>query len=135
MSKTWKWIIGIVIGLVILAGIGFVAANYFGFGHMAYFGRTAYAGHPMNEYGFGNRGPMEGYRNFRQPMYGGRGFMPFGGLFFLGGLFRLIIPLGILVLVGYFSYKKGKKDGAASATNTSVPAPTPVVDSETSTNA
>jgi hypothetical protein len=132
MSKTWKWIIGIVIGLVILAGVGFVAAYYFGFGHMAFFGRTAYSGHPMmGEYGFGNRAPLNGYRNDRMPMMGGRGFFffPFGGLFFLGGLLRLIIPLGVLVLVGYFSYRAGKKAGLNSVQNT--PKVEPVTDTET----
>jgi hypothetical protein len=113
MSRTWKWIIGILIGLVVLAGISFVAANYFGFGHMAYFSRTPYAGHPMmDDYGFGDRAPRGGYQNFRHPMMGGRGFYPFGGFFFLGGLLRLIFPLAILAAVGYFAYRKGKQDGA-----------------------
>jgi len=116
MSKTWKWILGIAIGLVILAGIGFVAANFFGFGHMAYFGRTPFAGHPMmDDYGFGNRGPTQGFRDFNRPMMGGRGFYPFGGFFFLGGLLRLFFPLAVLAAVGYFAYKKGKKDGAMEA--------------------
>jgi len=121
MSKTWKWILGIALGLVILAGVGFVAANYFDFGHMRYFGRTSYSGHPMmDDYGFGNRAPMDGYHHFRQPMMGGRGFYPLGGFFFLGGLLRLFFPLAILAAVGYFAYRKGKKDGAAQAL-TSVP--------------
>ena len=124
MSKTWKWILGVAIGLVVLAGVGFVAANYFGFGHMAYYGRTAYSGHPMmDDYGFGARG-------FRQPMMGGRGFYPFGGFFFLGGLLRLIFPLGILALVGYFSYRAGKKAGMNDATQ-NVPKVEPVIDTKT----
>jgi hypothetical protein len=130
MSKTWKWIIGIVIGLVILAGVGFVAAYYFGFGHMAFFGRTAYSGHPMmNEYGFGNRAPLNGYRGFRQPMMGGWGFFPFGGLFFLGGLLRLVFPLGVLALVGYFYYRAGKKAGMNTVENT--PKVEPVIETDT----
>jgi len=125
MSKTWKWILGIVLGLIVLAGIGFVVANYFGFGHMAFFGRTVYSGHPMmDDYGFNNRAPMNGYHNFRQPMMSGRGFFPFGGLFFLGGLLRLFFPLAILAAVGYFAYKRGKRDGAAEALPP-VPEPTP----------
>ena len=129
MSKTWKWVIGIVIGLVVLAGVGFVAANYFGFSHMAYFGRTAYSGHPMmDENGFGNRVPMDNFRNFRHPMMGGRGFYPLGGFFFLGGLLRLIFPLGVLALVGYFSYRAGKKAGMNTALPT--PEPEPVMDVE-----
>ena len=116
MSKTWKWILGIVIGLVILAGIGFVAATYFGFGHMGTFGRMPYSGHPMmDDYGFGNRGLMDDFRSFRHPMMGGRGFYPLGGFFFLGGLLRLFFPLAILAAVGYFAYQKGKKDGMTEA--------------------
>ena len=131
MSRTWKWIIGIVIGLVILAGVGFVAANYFGFGHMAYFSRTAYSGHPMmDDYGFGNRAPMYGFRDFRRPMMGGRGFYPFGGFFFLGGLLRLIFPLAVLAAVGYFAYRKGKKDGVAEAMALPPEAETPNSDEE-----
>jgi hypothetical protein len=116
MSKTWKWILGIALGLVILAGVGFVAANFFGFGHMSFRAGPAEYGHPMmDDYGFGNRAPMDGYQNFRHPMMGGRGFSPLGGFFFLGGLLRLVFPLVVLAAVGYFAYKKGKKDGLAQA--------------------
>ena len=144
MSKTWKWILGITLGLVLLVGLGFVAATFFGYGHMS-FGRSAYYGHPMmNEYGFNGRGPTggenydrhpmmegygfngrlprKGYNNYRQPMMGGYGFMPLPFLFF-GGLLRLLFPLAILGAVAYFSYKKGKKDGMAAA----LPSPDPVV--------
>lgn len=117
MSKTWKWILGITLGLVVLAGVGFAATYYFGFGHMSFGVGPAYAGHPMmDEYGFGNRGPADGFRNFRHPMMGGRGFYPFGGFFFLGGLLRLIFPLAVLAAVGYLAYRKGKKDGVAQVT-------------------
>jgi len=130
MSKTWKWIIGIVLGLVILAGIGFVVASYFSYGHMTYFGRVPYSGHPMmDDYGFGNRAPRGGYQNFRQPMMGGRGFYPLGGFFFLGGLLRLIFPLAVLALVGYFSYRAGKKAGM----NTGQHAPAPKIEPEQDT--
>ena len=129
MSKTWKWILGIVLGLVILFGVVFVAANFFGFGHMSFRGGPAYFNHPMmDDYGFGNRAPMGGYQNFRQPMMGGRGFYPFGGLFILGGLLRLIFPLGILALVGYFSYRAGKKAGMNAGL--AAPEAVPVIDAE-----
>ena len=131
MSRTWKWIIGILIGLVVLAGVGFAAATYFGFSHMANFDRAAYPGHPMmDDYGFGNRGPVGGFRNFRRPMMGGHGFYPFGGFFFLGGLLRLIFPLAILAAVGYFAYQKGKKDGAVEALATPPQVEPPFVDKE-----
>jgi hypothetical protein len=115
MSKTWKWILGIALGLVILAGVGFVAANFFGVGHMSFWGGPAYYGHPMMDgYGFGNR-------EFRQPMMGGRGFgflsLPF---LFVGGLLRLVFPLAVLALVAYFAYQQGKRAGMAAVQ--SVPA-------------
>ena len=116
MSKTWKWILGITLGLVILFGVGLAAATFFGFGHMSFRGGPAYSGHPMmDDYGFGNRAPMGGYQNFRHPMMGGRGFYPLGGFFFIGGLLRLFFPLAVLAAVGYFAYKKGKMDGATKA--------------------
>ena len=127
MSKTWKWILGITLGFVILAGVGFLAANFFGYGHMSSWGRPTYYGHPMmDDYGFGNRAPMGGYQNFRHPMMGGRGFYPLGGFFFLGGLLRLIFPLGVLALVAYFSYQAGKRTGMNAAL--SAPEPESVID-------
>lgn len=116
MSKTWKWILGITFGLVILVSVGLVVSNFFGYGHIYFWNRPTYYGHPMMEdYGFGKRLSMEGYRVFRHPMMGARGFYPPGRFLFLGGLLRLIFPLGVLALVAYFSYKAGKKDGLAEA--------------------
>jgi len=118
MSRTWKWILGIVLGLIILAGIGFAATYFFGFNHMA-----VRVGHPMmDDYGFGNRG-------LRQPMMGGRGFGGYGfwGLpfLFVGGFLRLIIPLAILAGVAYFAYQQGKKAGMRSLPSTPVSEPEP----------
>jgi hypothetical protein len=42
--------------------------------------------------------------------------VPFGlGIFFLGGLFRLLIPVVILVLVAILFYQLGKRAGAGPA--------------------
>ena len=80
--------------------------------------------------GYGGFGPMmnRGERGFSRF---GRGFgpagmfMPFGfGLFFLGGLLRWIIPLGVLVLVAFLFYQLGKNAGLAAATK-AAPAPEP----------
>ena len=113
MSKTLKWILGIILGLVVLAGVGFFAANFFGFGHMSSWGGPAVYGHPMMDgYGFENR-------DFGHPMMGGRGFGGFGFLslpfFFLGGFLRLLFPLAIVALVAYFAYQQGKRAGIESA--------------------
>ena len=79
---------------------------------------------PMMPFGFNNRQSPFGYRGFDRPfmpMMGGRGFrgyggfMPFGmGFFFLGGLLRLIVPLGVLALVAFLFYQMGKRAGASS---------------------
>ena len=88
MSKSTKWIIGIVIGLIVIAIVlPFVWQVIF------------------PSYGYG----MMGYG--RMPMMGGRGFgfMPFGALFMWLiplGLLALIV-LGIASLVKYLSNKPG----------------------------
>ncbi len=57
-------------------------------------------------------------------------FMPFGmGFFFLGGLFRLILPLGVLVLVAFLFYQLGKRS-AGSAVAAAAPASSPEVAEE-----
>ncbi len=136
MSKTLKWVLGIVAVLVVLA---LIAGGVWWFQNRAQL-MTAYQlnaprpnaqatpGAPN-----GQNGPF-GYRNFNDgrrypgsgfgfgPMMGRRPFMnmgpfmPFGmGFFFLGGLFRLIIPLGILILVAILFYQLGKRAGRSSA--------------------
>lgn len=80
----------------------------------------------MHGYGWMQRGPMMGGRSFMP--YGGFGpfgmFMPFGMFFFLGGLLRLLIPIGVLVLVAFIFYRIGKRNGmSAVATPPASPAP------------
>jgi len=144
MSRTWKWILGVLAGLVIL---GLVAgAAFLWWNHPAMvlrdtvarpaFGATPQPGspdqsqRPMMPYGYqsGRGRGMEGWGE-RMPMMGGRGFNRYGGftplgmgIFFLGGLFHLILPLGILALVAYLFYQLGKRAGAAPAAPAS-PAP------------
>ncbi len=125
MSKTWKWILGIVIVIIVVAALGFVAWNVYGFshwtGHMSAYERARSPMMEGFEHGDKNgprlpadnwHGPMMGgYDRFHSPMMGGYGFIPLPFLIF-GGLLRLVVPLGVLALVAYFAYKKGKKDGA-----------------------
>ncbi len=99
MKKVWKWIIGIVLGLVILAvlvGVGFMVLRNF----------HGYRAGVLNSRGFSERGPgMMPYGGFGSHMRGpgmmGYGMMPFGGFF--GGLFSLVflafVVLGIIWLV------------------------------------
>jgi hypothetical protein len=96
MKKVWKWIIGIVLGLVVLAvlvGVGFMVRSNF---HVN-------RAEVLDSRGFSGRGPgMMGYGGFeRGPGMMGRGLMPFGGFF--GGLLSLgflaLVVLGIIWLV------------------------------------
>ena len=130
MSRTWKWILGITLGLVILVGVGFVAASFFGYGHMSFRGGPAFYGRPMMDgYGFSDRSPLGGYQEFRHPMMGGRGFGGFGFMslpfFFLGGLLRLVFPLAVLALEAFFSYRAGKQAGMRTAQEAPAPQPPP----------
>jgi len=77
MSKTVKWIIGIVVALVVLQ---FAMPLVW---HLIFPGM--YGGYGMMSgqgYGYGMHMPMMGY-----------GFMPFGGFF------MWLIPLGVLILI------------------------------------
>ena len=128
MSRTLKWVLGILAVLVLIA----IAAGAVWFwqnrsqmmasyrlnaapqnapaapnapnGQNGPFGPRAFGDNRRNPMGgWGMRGPMMGGRYF------GRG-MPFGmGFFLLGGLFRLIVPLGLLALVALLFYQLGKR--------------------------
>jgi len=77
MSKTAKWVIGILVAIVIL--MPFLSQLFF---------PGAYAGYGMmgrGGYGYGMHMPMMGYG--------------YGGFGFFGMLFMWLIPLGILALI------------------------------------
>ncbi len=125
MKKIWKWILGILIVLVVIAGLVglvFVVRNH----TIAANFRPGYGFQPQQRGNVppqgGNTQPrnwngpmMRGGNNFEGPMMGGRGFgfsrydrMPFfGGGFLFGGLMQLI-PLALLALVFYGAYLIGK---------------------------
>jgi hypothetical protein len=133
MKKVWKWVLGIVIGLVVLAALAFGAFMMRGhFGNMAYITRYNQPGIqvPGKENGGRVPGPFYGNRSFDNRGWGGRGMhmvgpgmmgvgrrMPFGGFF--GGLiclgFLALVVLGIIWLV-----RRLRKPAAVSA-------PAPVV--------
>jgi len=128
MKKIWKWILGILIILVVVAGLvglAFVMRNNMITANL----RPGYGFQPQqggNAQPRGWNGPMmRGGDGWGRPMMGGRGFgfshfgrTPFGFLF--GGLLGLI-PLVLLVLVIYGAYRVGKgtmKPAAIAATST-----------------
>ncbi len=140
MSRTLKWVLGIVVVLAILAvAAGAVLAwQYRGqmlAGVRPYAavpnpqGQSGVPNFPNGQRGFGynGRNPMFGY-GFGGPMMRGMGrmmrFGPFGaGLFFFGGLFRLIVPLLLLVLVAVLFYQLGKRSMRPRASVPVPPAP------------
>ena len=182
MSKVWKWVIGILIGLVVVGlvvGAVFMVRNHpsrtTAFRPMPSFGTSQTRpniqgtpnapgapnaqgtpnapaapngqNRPMMPYGYNNgqRGPMMPYGNNGQkgpmmpygfngqhnnPMggWGERGpmmergpqFGMFGmGFIFLGGMLCSIVPLFLLVLVGFLFYRLGKRAGLNSVKNES----------------
>src|SRR5512140_1878948 len=147
MSRTLKWVLGILAVLVILAVAAGAVWAWQNRGQMMA-GVRPYAAQPNGQtapglpnlpngqrgFGFGNHGrnPMFGYGNgFRGPMMGRMGrmmrFGPFGmALFFFGGLLRLAIPLLVLAAVAVVFYLLGKR----SSFRRVEPAPTPAPPAE-----
>jgi uncharacterized membrane protein len=120
MKKVWKWILGIVIVVVIVAALAvlmFVLHNSFG-------GSIGFRNLPGHDW----RAPMmDADDGWRHPMMGYRSFMPFGGglMLFGMGLVRLI-PLVLLGLLVYGAYRYGMKRSSAATPPPAAPAPTPV---------
>ncbi len=120
MKKVWKWIIGIVLGLVILAvlvGVGYMMRGNFHDNRVELQDsrRFSEGGHGMMPYGgFGS--------HMRGPGMMGYGMMPFGGL--IGGLFALgflaLVVLGIIWLVRNLG--KPKVVDVPAATPVAIPA-------------
>jgi len=81
-------------------------------------GQNAPYGFNSRRFGGGMRGPMMGGRGFSR--FGG--WMPFGlGFMFLGGLLRLIIPLGVLALVAWLFYQLGRRSGTSNVQSSPAP--------------
>jgi zinc-ribbon domain len=111
MKKAWKWVIGVVVVLIILAvlvGLGFVIRNNM---HIIRGQAQIYRGYP-------ERGPeMMPYGGFgyhmRGPFMMGNRWSPFGG--FIRGLFMLgflvLVVLGIIWLAG-----RGRTQNPVAAT-------------------
>jgi len=111
MKKAWKWIIGIVLGLVVLAilvGVGFMVNNFY-----------AYRAGGFDSRGFSGCGsgllPYAGFGHMRGFGMMGYGWMPFGGFF--GGLLSLgflaLAVMGVIWLVNRLRTPKPVEASAA----------------------
>ena len=85
MNRFWKWFL-IVVGVLVLAAIAFCATFFFMRGGTMMGLRTGGLGGHMRVFG---------------PRMGGFGFGGMMGGFGMFGLFRALIPLGVLVLAGF----------------------------------
>lgn len=148
MSKTLRWILGILAAIVVIAVVAAAVFVLWNHAPLRLGYRLNQAGpnapvapstpgapntQPNQPYGFRpyRAFPYGGFER-RLPMMGGPrvfgfgGMMPFGmGIFFLGGLLRLLIPLIIVVLVAIVFYQLGKRAGAAPAPVAPPPPPVP----------
>lgn len=138
MSRTLKWILGIVGALIVLA---IIASGVWAWQNRAQLtaGNRPYAAQPgipnqqpyqSGQRGFGDdgRGPMHGWA-FRGPMMMGRGGR-FGGMFgmgmfFLGGLFRLFLLLAVLAIVAFLFYQLGRNSSRTVVRQVTSTSPTP----------
>ncbi len=134
MSRTLKWVLGILALLVVIAiaagAVWFwqnraaMMASYRPYASQPNAQATPGAPNgpsfPFGPRGYGNNGnrPLYGW-GFRGPMMmtRGRHLGLFGvGFFILRGLLGLVIPLGLLVLVAFAFYQLGKRSGHTTVT-------------------
>jgi len=132
MSRTWKWILGVLAALIL---VGLIVCAVFVWQNQTtwqgpramMFNAPAAPGFPQgtpapgeeNQYPryhmreWGGRMPMMYYGGGMHGLYG---YGPFGaGFMMLGGLFHLLIPLGVLALIAYVFYQMGKRAGMGTA--------------------
>src|SRR3972149_3362486 len=127
MKNIWKWILGIVVVLLVVAGLvglAFELRNRMSVNIVQKAVPNSQTWHgPMNGRIPGERGgPMWPGRAPRMGDHGfGRGFGPFApGLMFFGMLGRLV-PIAILILLLYGAYRLGKR--TVPVTAAAAPAP------------
>jgi hypothetical protein len=125
MKNIWKWIIGIIVGLVVLGvlvgGGLMVRSNFHGYREVTRVAPGFYQRVPeMMPYG--------GFGHLRGPVMMGHGFLPFGGIFacLVGLGFLVLLVLGIIVLVRSLR-KPMPVAGVPAATSAVVPETMPAV--------
>ena len=103
MSKTWKWILGIVLVLVLVGAmfaIGYMWQTHRATGWAMPFDRDWNSSMPRQ---WNQQMP---YSQNHPMMNNTRNFVPFGGFFMLGGLARLVLFFGLL----YGAYWLGRRN-------------------------
>lgn len=129
MSKTWKWIIGIVIGLLVLAVIIAVpfGMHQLAVNNAAQFSARSFErgfdrdlgpgmmGRGADNYYYWHHGMMNQNPGFVGPMMYGSGF------FFLG-IFRLLIPLAVVGLAIYGGVALFRRNPSPAVTAEAAPA-------------
>jgi hypothetical protein len=122
MNKTWKWIVGTLLFLVVIAAIVFALAAHTGFMRNGLVERGFFQPRAWN--GFDHHSYMMG-NNFRPgSMMRGFGFLP-PALGFGFALLRGLIPLALLGLIVYGAYKFGKKKSSNQGTEAIEPVADP----------
>ena len=102
MKTIWKWVIGVVIGLVIVAGLGFAVLGMKHSRSVRFVVSKDFNYDKSEGYGYDKGG------------YGG-GEYSHHPILILVKLLHKLIPLGVLALAIYLAYQQGKKIGAAEA--------------------
>lgn len=117
MKKFWKWFLGILLVLLIVAGI-VLAVIFLRHGFVGGFEARGFERQP------GWNMPMMNGRGFHT--LGGRGFYPMGGgLMFLGMGLAWLLPLALIGLLVYGIFAIGKRAGS-HAMSSSAPASVPM---------
>jgi hypothetical protein len=102
MSKTWKWILGILLVLVIVAGM--FAIGYTWRSRMAYAGEVGIQ--RTWEMPMYRPWSMQGPGEWNHPMMARRGIRSFGGFHPLAGLLQVVVFFGLL----YGAYWLGRRN-------------------------
>jgi len=121
MKTIWKWVLGIVIVLVVVAAMGFIIRGFY-VTHIVRFTDSDNFRSSLHDrfdrddkhgrgYGNGQFHDSKYGHSHRIANHGIRGFRWSG----FGGILHLLLALGALALVVYIAYKHGMRLGAAEA--------------------
>lgn len=111
MSNAWKWILGILLALVVIAAFGMFGFMWRSHGFAV---APAWNGPMMGpRYDGWQMHPRmnPGFSNWGYPMMSGRGFFPLSGLFLFGGLLKWLLFFGLL----YGAYWLGGRNARLAA--------------------